>query len=43
MDDTAGILIAVAIGVALVAALFFLMIPEPAQRTVIATERFVST
>jgi len=39
MDDTAGILIAVAIGVALVAALFFLMIPEPAQRTVIATER----
>lgn len=39
MDDTAGILIAVAIGVAIIAALFFLMIPEPAQRTVIATER----
>jgi len=39
MDDTAGILIAVAVGVAILAALLFLMIPEPAQRAVIATER----
>ena len=39
MDDTAGVLIAIAIGVAIVAALFFLMIPEPGERAVIATER----
>ena len=39
MDDAAGILIAIAIGVAIIAALFFLMIPEPGERAVIATER----
>jgi len=39
MDDTAGILIAIAIGVAILAALFFLVIPEPGERAVIATER----
>ncbi len=39
MDDTVGVLIAIAIGVAIVAALFFLMIPEPGERAVIATER----
>lgn len=39
MNDTTGVLIAIAIGVAIVAALFFLIIPEPAQRAVIATER----
>lgn len=39
MDDTTGVLIAIAIGVAIIAALFFLMIPEPGERAVIATER----
>ena len=39
MDDTLGILIAVAVGVAILAALFFLMIPEPGERAIIATER----
>ncbi|MEA3356072.1 MAG: CsgG/HfaB family protein [Candidatus Bipolaricaulota bacterium] len=39
MDDTAGILIAIAIGAAIVAALFLLMIPQPDERAVITMER----
>jgi len=39
MNQTTGVLIAVAIGVVLIAALFFLIIPEPANRAVVATER----
>jgi len=39
MDETTGILIGLVVGVLLVATLFFLIIPEPAERAVIATER----
>jgi len=38
-DDVMGILIAVALGIALVVAIVLLMIPEPAEQAVIATER----
>ena len=39
MDDKIGLLIALALGVLLIAALMTLIIPEPAERAVIATER----
>ena len=39
MDDTLGIVLAVGLVLALVVAVFMLVIPEPAQRAVIATER----
>jgi len=39
MDETTGLLVAIVVGVLLVATLFFLVIPEPAERVVIATER----
>jgi len=39
MNDSVGVLIAVALGVILVATLLFLVIPEPAGRAVVATER----
>jgi len=38
MNNTVGVLIAVAIGLVLVATVLFLVIPEPAGRAVIATE-----
>jgi len=39
MNNATGILIALAIGVVLVATLLFLVVPEPSQRAVVATER----
>lgn len=39
MDDALGIVIAIGLALALVVALFMLVIPEPGQRAVIATER----
>ena len=39
MDDNVRILVAIALGVLLLASLFLLVIPEPAERAVIATER----
>jgi len=39
MDETTSLLIALAVGVLLVATLFFLVIPEPAELAIIATER----
>ena len=39
MNQTTGLLVALAVGVLLVATLLFLVIPEPAERAVIATER----
>jgi len=39
MNQTTAVWIAIAIGVALIAALVFLVVPEPANRAVIATER----
>jgi hypothetical protein len=39
MNETAGILIAIAIGLVLAATLLFLVVPEPPERAVIATER----
>jgi curli biogenesis system outer membrane secretion channel CsgG len=39
MNETTGILIAVAIGLLLAATLLLLMVPEPPERAVIATER----
>ena len=39
MDEDAGLLIALAVGIILIVGLLFLVIPEPAERAVIATER----
>ena len=39
MDETVGLLIALVVGVLLVATFFLFFIPEPSQRAVIATER----
>jgi hypothetical protein len=39
MDDQTGILVAIVVGIVLIAGLLLLVIPEPAQQAVIATER----
>jgi hypothetical protein len=39
MNEQTGLLIALAIGVVLIASLFFFLIPEPSERAVVATER----
>ena len=39
MNDSSGILIAIALGVVLIASLLFFLIPEPSEQAVIATER----
>ena len=39
MNDSSGVLIAIALGLVLIASLFFLIIPEPSERATIATER----
>ncbi len=39
MDDQTGILIAIVLGIALIVGILLLVVPEPAQQAVIATER----
>ena len=39
MNDSSGILIAIALGVVLIASLVFFLIPEPSEQAIIATER----
>jgi hypothetical protein len=39
MNEQTGLLIALAVGIVLIASLFFFLIPEPSERAVVATER----